>query len=175
MVHSPNACTWSFSDGIHGPNGALLVASLAARHGRVVSDCLTTDPDVRMKARDFRANCKKREVNDMNTAAVVVEGTVQPDGTLEVTQKVDLPAGPVHVTVQPVSRTGPAGSVLDDDGIHMGRSARQRAKPRTREEIDTEIEALRDESEEEMQAVERLQEECRRAREQARAAKEPPH
>ena len=38
----------------------------------------------------------------MNTSAVVVEGTVQPDGTLEVTQKVDLPAGPVHVTVQPL-------------------------------------------------------------------------
>ena len=35
----------------------------------------------------------------MNAVAVVVEGTVQPDGTLEVTQKVDLPAGRVHVTV----------------------------------------------------------------------------
>ena len=39
--------------------------------------------------------------------------------------------------------------------------------PRIREEIDAEIDALRNEAEEEMQAVERLQEECRRAREQA--------
>ena len=36
---------------------------------------------------------------------------------------------------------------------------------RTREAIDAEIEALRNESEEEMQAVERFQEEPRRARE----------
>ena len=39
----------------------------------------------------------------MNTSAVVVEGTVQSDGTLEVTQKVDLPAGLVHVKVQPLT------------------------------------------------------------------------
>ena len=45
---------------------------------------------------------------------------------------------------------------------------------RLAEEIDAEIEALRDDAEEEMQAVERLQEECRRAREQARMAEAPP-
>jgi hypothetical protein len=104
----------------------------------------------------------------MNTSAVVVEGTVQPDGTLEVTQKVDLPAGPVHVTVQPDRFRTMMDSIW----------AAQRASgriTRTREEIDTEIAALRNDSEEEMQAIERLQEECRRAREQPRAAKEPPY
>ena len=45
----------------------------------------------------------KSEATVMNIAVVVIEGTVQPDGTLEVTQKVDLPAGPVHVTVQPLT------------------------------------------------------------------------
>ena len=40
-------------------------------------------------------------VNVMNATAVVVEGRVQPDGRLEVTQKVELPAGPVQVTVRP--------------------------------------------------------------------------
>jgi hypothetical protein len=42
--------------------------------------------------------------------------------------------------------------------------------PRTREEIDAEIQQLRDEAEEEMQAVERLHEECQRARAEADAA-----
>jgi hypothetical protein len=46
--------------------------------------------------------------------------------------------------------------------------------PRTAAEIDAEIDALRNEAEEEMQAVERLQEESRRAREQAQRAKEQP-
>ena len=99
-------------------------------------------------------------------AAVVVEGTVQSDGTLEVTQKVALPAGRVQVTVQPV-----AEPVQPDRFWTMMESiwAAQRLSgrtARTREEIDAEIEALRSESEDEMQAVERLQEECRRAREQ---------
>ena len=103
----------------------------------------------------------------MSAVTVVVEGAVRPDGTLEVSQKVDLPAGRVHVTVEP-SLNRPAGSVLEDDGVHLGRSACQRRTPCTKEEIDAEIEAMRNEAEEEMQAVERLQEECRRAREQAR-------
>jgi len=47
--------------------------------------------------------------------------------------------------------------------------------PRTQEEIDAEIDALRSEAEEEMQAVERLHDECRRAREQAQGAGERPH
>ncbi|HQU43491.1 MAG: hypothetical protein B7Z73_10245, partial [Planctomycetia bacterium 21-64-5] len=36
--------------------------------------------------------------------------------------------------------------------------------PRTKEQIDAELNALRDEAEEEMRQVERLQEECRLAR-----------
>ena len=103
----------------------------------------------------------------MNAAAVVVEGTVQPDGTLEVTQKVNLPAGRVHVTVEPI-----AGAVQPDrlrtmmESIWAAQLASGRT-PRTQAEIDSEIEAMRNESEEELQAVERLQEECRTAREQA--------
>jgi hypothetical protein len=45
----------------------------------------------------------------------------------------------------------------------------------TRQEIDAEIAALRNESEEEMQAIERLQDECRLAREQPPVSNEPPH
>jgi hypothetical protein len=110
----------------------------------------------------------------MNTSAVVVEGTVQPDGTLEVTQKVDLPAGPVHVTVQPLTeRVQPDRFWTMMDSIWAAQLASGRIT-RTTEEIDTEIAALRNDSEEEMQAIERLQEECRRAREQPRAEQESP-
>jgi hypothetical protein len=45
--------------------------------------------------------------------------------------------------------------------------------PRTREEIDAEIDALRNEAEEEMQAVERLQEEYRAARSAPSASRMP--
>jgi hypothetical protein len=100
----------------------------------------------------------------MNSTAVVVEGRVQPDGRLEVAQKVNLPPGPVQVTVRPV-----AEPVQPDRFWRMMESiwADLRASGRTlrtQEEIDAEIDALRDEAEAEMQAVERLQEECRRVR-----------
>ena len=108
----------------------------------------------------------------MNAAAVVVEGRVQPDGTLEVTEKVNLPAGPVHVTVQPVAEPVQPDrfwKMMESIWVDLRASGRI---PRTREEIDAEIEALRDEAEEEMQAVERLQEECRRTRERDQVPKE---
>ncbi len=111
----------------------------------------------------------------MNAEAVILEGTVQPDGTLEVTQKVNLPAGRVQVTVRPVTElVQPVRFWEMMKSIWAAQLASGRT-PRTREEIDAEIEALHDESEEEMQAVERLQEECRRAKEQAMGAEEPPH
>jgi hypothetical protein len=110
---------------------------------------------------------EKSEVTVMNSVAVVVEGMVQPDGTLEVTQKVDLPAGRVQVTVQPVADTiQPDRFWTMMESIWAAQLAGGRTA-RTREEIDAEIEALRNESEEEIQAVERLQEECRQAREQS--------
>jgi len=109
----------------------------------------------------------------MNAATVVVEGTVQPDGTLEVRQKVNLPAGRVQVTVEPVAEpVQPDRFWTMMESIWAAQLASGR-DPRTREEIDAEIKALRDEAEEEMQAVEHLQETYRRARGQARAEKEP--
>ena len=101
----------------------------------------------------------------MNTATTIVEGIVKPDGTLEVPHKLNLPAGPVQVTVRSVpSPTQPERFWKMMESIWADLRATGR-KPRTREEIDAEIDALRSEAEEEMEAVERLQEECRRARE----------
>ncbi len=108
----------------------------------------------------------------MNVVAVVVEGTVRPDGTLEVTKKVDLPAGPVQVTVQPVAEpVQPERFWSMLESIWSDARASGQA-PRSREEIDAEIEALRDDAETEMQAVERLQDQCRIARQQAEPHKE---
>jgi hypothetical protein len=101
----------------------------------------------------------------MNATAIVVEGRVQPDGTLEVTQKVNLPAGPVQLTVQPIiEAVQPDRFWKMMESIWADRRASGRA-PRTKEEIDAEIVALRNEAEDELEAVERLQDECRRVRE----------
>ena len=111
----------------------------------------------------------------MDTTAVVVEGRVQPDGRLEVSQKVKLPPGPVQVTVRPVAEPVQPDrfwKMMESIWADLRTSGRP---PRTQEEIDAEIDALRSEAAEEMQAVERLQEECRRAREQAQGAGEQPH
>src|SRR5271157_4324180 len=108
----------------------------------------------------------------MNTTVVVVEGRVQPDGRLEVSQKVKLPPGPVQVTVRPVAEPVQPDrfwKMMESIWADLRTSGRL---PRTQEEIDAEIDALRSEAEEEMQAVERLQDECRRAREQAQGAGE---
>lgn len=100
----------------------------------------------------------------MSAATVNVEGVVEADGTLEVPDKLNLPAGRVQVTVRSVTEpTQPDRfwKMVESIWADLRTSGRT---PRTQEEIDAEIDALRNEAEEEMQAVERLQEECRRAR-----------
>ena len=103
----------------------------------------------------------------MEETQVVVDGTLQPDGTLVPDEKPNLPPGRVRMTIQSVA---PPADPADGFMARMQRVwAAQDARghvPRTREEIDAEINALRDEAEEEMQAIERLHEECMRAREQ---------
>jgi hypothetical protein len=103
----------------------------------------------------------------MSANTVVVQGFVKPDGTLELEGKVPLPAGRVSVTLEPIpysQETDPFFVMLR--GI---RAAREQAglRPRTREEIDAEIQEIRDEFDEGVEEVGRLQEECRRQREAA--------
>src|SRR5688572_8913979 len=99
----------------------------------------------------------------MSTEGVVLRGTLRPDGTLELAGAVGLPPGPVEVTVR--AAPDPAGERLPAllARIRAGQRARGHV-PRTAEEIDAEIRRLRDESEEELQAIERLHEDCRRSR-----------
>jgi hypothetical protein len=57
---------------------------------------------------------------------VIVHGTLQPDGTLTLDQKLNLPPGEVLVTVQPAAPTAPTKRGLADviDEIRRGQQAR---------------------------------------------------
>jgi hypothetical protein len=82
----------------------------------------------------------------MTTANLEVLGTVRPDGTLELDQKISLPPGRVRVRLEAVPLSG-----TPDEGLveFVRRLRRELAAAghtfRTREEIDSEIEGLRNE------------------------------
>src|SRR5438552_1137038 len=100
----------------------------------------------------------------MGAETVTVRGRIKPDGSLELDQKPSLPEGEVQVSIQPLAKSPqPERFWKMMESIWADLKAAGR-NPRTREEIDAEIAALRDEAEEEMQAVERLHEECSRNR-----------
>ncbi|MBY0233303.1 MAG: hypothetical protein K2W96_28820 [Gemmataceae bacterium] len=102
-----------------------------------------------------------------HTDAVTVEGVVRADGTLELEGKLPFPAGKVRVTVQPLpysQETDPYFVMLREI-----RAKRELAGPpmRTGEEAQEALRRLRDEVAEEVAEVGRLQEQCRRRREEA--------
>lgn len=108
----------------------------------------------------------------MTISSTIVEGVVMPDGTLAVNSKLDIPAGRVRVTVQSLPEPiQPERFWKMMDEIWGAQKAHGQV-PRSREEIDAEIDALRNDAEDEMQSLERLQEECRRAREQPQGTSE---
>jgi hypothetical protein len=57
----------------------------------------------------------------MNVTETVVEGTIQPDGTLVLDEPTRLPAGRVQVIVQALPEL-PRRSILGHDEIHLGRT-----------------------------------------------------
>ena len=91
----------------------------------------------------------------MNTQQVVVHGHIQPDGTLEVAEKVNLPPGPVSVTVQAVP-SGPQKRTLQVLQEIWSQRESLGLAGRSREEIDAEINAMRDEDDRRMRAIEEL-------------------
>jgi hypothetical protein len=103
----------------------------------------------------------------MSENTVVMQGLVKPDGTLELEGKVPLPAGRVSLTLQPMpysQETDPFFEMLR--GIW---AAREQAglRPRSREEIDAQIQEIRDAFDDGVEEVGRRQEEGRRRREEA--------
>ena len=98
----------------------------------------------------------------MSHELVEVEGTLQPDGTLVLDEKPELPPGRVRVTVQSVvvfPHDDPFWQRMQ--ALWDARKAQGRV-PRTREEIDAQLRELDDDAEAELQALDRLREECRR-------------
>jgi len=98
----------------------------------------------------------------MNPTRIVVQGRLRPDGTLELHQSLGLPPGPVQVTVQQVAS---AESPREDTWIVLERIWAERKalglKSRSKEEIDTEINAMRDESEDRMMEIEQIHQDAR--------------
>jgi hypothetical protein len=101
----------------------------------------------------------------MNVTETVVEGTIQPDGTLVLDEPTRLPAGRVQVIVQALPEL-PQGDPFWDmmKSIWAGQKARGHI-PRSAEEVEAERRETRESWEERQQAIERLQEESRRLRE----------
>jgi hypothetical protein len=92
----------------------------------------------------------------MSNPPIVLHGRIRPDGTVQIDERVNLPPGPIQVTVE-ASRGTSAGedtqSVLKQ--IRARRLARG-AAARSKEEIDAEINAMRDEDEQRMREIEAI-------------------
>jgi hypothetical protein len=103
---------------------------------------------------------------DVNVTQLVMHGTVKPDGTLELEGKTNLPPGRVKVTLNVIPE---AAQTKEDVWTVLERIWEERKvlgmPARTREEIDAEINALRDELEERMDQLQAIQDEAARARE----------
>jgi hypothetical protein len=88
-----------------------------------------------------------------------VLGTIRPDGTLELDQKLAVPPGRVRVRVEPVETpAAPAESLIEF--VRRTRHELEAAghQFRTREAIDTELAALRDEWDDRIDELGRLRE-----------------
>ena len=101
----------------------------------------------------------------MSTNAIEIRGTLREDGTLVLDDRPNLPPGRVKVTIEPVPDLTQTDVWQVLEHIRAGQRARGYV-PRTREQIDAELEAARQEDEERMQALERIHEECSQARQQ---------
>ena len=100
----------------------------------------------------------------MNETPVVVEGTVDADGTLRLDTKLTVAPGRVQLIVRSLADLpGKDPFWQTMERIWAGQKARGQ-KRRTKEEIDEELNIIRDEADQEMRQAEQLHEEYRAAR-----------
>jgi hypothetical protein len=108
--------------------------------------------------------------HNMNTNTAVIYGVVQPDGSLQVEGKVPLPAGKVQIAVQAVPEPSECDPFFDMlKGIWATRT-QAGLTPRSVEEVEVQRRQLRDETDQEITEAGRLQEQCRRLRNEAEAS-----
>jgi hypothetical protein len=99
----------------------------------------------------------------MAAADVTVRGVVSPDGHLQLIDPLNVPPGEVQVSIMSLDAPPQPGrfwsmmSGIWSDLQAAGRTAR------TRQEIDAQINALRDDAEQEAISIEKLQAGCRNA------------
>jgi hypothetical protein len=105
----------------------------------------------------------------MSQTEIVVQGTLTADGTIQLDEKPNLPPGRVTVVLCQDTTTTPQPLGREFfqmmEKIWAGQKARGHV-PRMVEEVEAERRALRGEVEDEIEAAIRLQEECRRRRQQ---------
>src|ERR1019366_2427139 len=102
----------------------------------------------------------------MSLIESVIEGTLQADGTLVLDEKLNLPPGRVHVVVRAMPEL-PKGDPFWDmmKSIWAAQKARGHV-PRRVEEVEAERREMHEGWAKRQEAIERLQEEPRRLREQ---------
>lgn len=104
----------------------------------------------------------KEELN-MSATTIVIQGTVKPDGTLELDGKIPLPPGKVSVTLEPVPVPKTVAAFLAS--LREIQAIRERGG--VKGDADAALAAaqqVRDEFQEQVEEVGRLQDECRRER-----------
>jgi hypothetical protein len=124
-----------------------------------------------MKLRKMNAGAESRHIKperrSMSATHVVVEGTLKPDGSLELDSKLNLPPGRVQLIVQPLPelpKDDPFWQMMER--IWAARAAAE-LTPRSTEEVEAQRRALREDVEEEIETAGRLQEESGRLRRDA--------
>jgi hypothetical protein len=101
----------------------------------------------------------------MRQPQIEMEGTIREDGTLELDLKVNLPPGRVKVTVKPVAQQPPGEDLMTVLQRIWAEQDAHGYVPRTREEIDAQVQAFRDEFEEYFRAIEQSHLDNKKARE----------
>ena len=80
----------------------------------------------------------------MNEPSNVLRGILHPDGTLELAERPSLPAGNVEVTIRPVVEVAAGENWLEHLQWTRAELEASGATFRTKEEIDADLEDLRD-------------------------------
>lgn len=112
----------------------------------------------------------------MSLTEAVIEGTIQPDGTLVLDEKTKLSPGRVKVVLRQEAKDNPPQPLGADffqmmEEIWAGQKARGHV-PRTEEEVEAERREMREGWAKRQESIERLQEESRRLRQEAESRKE---